>query len=84
MSRAYGDPVEVWTADGRPARFAWQGRLFTVLRLLEHWVTTREWSGEPAEREFWRVEAMSDAEISVYELRHDLATDTWMLARAWD
>jgi hypothetical protein len=87
VSRVYGDPVEVWTSDdGRPTRFVWRGRLHTVLQVLEHWVTTRDWlreSDEETRREFWRVEATPDDTTAVYELRHDAATDTWMLSRAW-
>jgi hypothetical protein len=64
-----------------------------VLGVLEHWVISREWwkeqnpdPGAPAEREFWRVEASPGRNIapSTYELRHDLATDDWLLARIWD
>lgn len=91
MSRVYGDPVEVWLVDGRPSRFVWHGRLYTVHRILDHWVTTRDWwrdrnpeTEETSAREFWQVEATPDKEIGVYELRHDEASDTWMLSRAWD
>lgn len=92
VSRAYGDPVEVWVVDGRPSRFVWHDRLYTVHRVLDTWVTTRDWwrdrnpgaEEEPAAREFWQVEAAADKEIGVYELRHDEAADTWMLSRAWD
>lgn len=43
MTRVFGDPVEVWLSDGRPVRFVWRGRLYAVRRVLEHWVTTRDW-----------------------------------------
>lgn len=43
MSRVYGEPVEVWVRDDRPVRFVWRGSLYTVSRVLEHWMTTREW-----------------------------------------
>ena len=73
MNRAYGEPVNVQARDdGRPARFVWRGRLYTVRAILEHWVVNREWwqdrgpskptgpkgsePGQP-EMEFWRVEA---------------------------
>ena len=46
LSRAYGDPVEVWVVDGRPSRFVWRGRLYTVRQVLEHWVATRDWCAE--------------------------------------
>jgi Family of unknown function (DUF6504) len=92
MSRAYGDAVQVWLVEGRPSRFVWEGRLYTVLRVLDHWVTTRDWwrdrnpeaEAEPTAREFWQVEATPDKEIGVYELRYDEASETWMLSRAWN
>lgn len=94
MSRVYGEPVEVWVRDDRPVRFVWRGRLYTVSRVLEHWLTTREWwrrqEGEQAEeadgREFWRVEAGAGigSAPGVYELRRDLGKGTWMLSRVWD
>jgi hypothetical protein len=74
MNGVYGEPVNVHArADGRPLRFVWRSRLYTVRAILEHWVINREWwrsrddSGDPAppgqpepgqpELEFWRVEA---------------------------
>ena len=47
MTRVYGEPVNVRARDdGRPIRFVWRGRLYTVCAILEHWVVNREW---------WRV-----------------------------
>ena len=73
MSSVYGEPVEVRArADGRPVRFVWRSRLYTVRAILEHWVINREWWRDPddpggsghsgaepgqPELEFWRVEA---------------------------
>jgi hypothetical protein len=99
VSRVYGEPVEVWVRDDRPVRFVWRGSLFTVSRVLEHWLTTREWwrqqegvdpdeggAPPPGEREFWRVEAGAGlgSASGVYELRHDLGKGTWLLSRVWD
>jgi len=93
VSRTYAEPVDVGVSDGRPARFVWRGRLYTVLGVLDHWVISREWWKQqnpdldtPAEREFWRVEAAPgvSARAGTYELRHDLATGQWILARVWD
>jgi hypothetical protein len=117
VSRTYAEPVEVGVSDGRPARFVWRGRLYTVLGVLDHWVISREWWKQqnpdldtPAEREFWRIEAAPgvsaeeppgpsaggprrpsaeaapgfSARAGTYELRHDLATGQWILARVWD
>ena len=55
MSRVYGEPVNVRArADGRPLRFVWRSRLYTVRAILEHWVINREWwrardPGDPAQ-----------------------------------
>jgi Family of unknown function (DUF6504) len=55
MSRVYGEPVNVKArADGRPLRFVWRSRLYTVRAILEHWVINREWwrardPGDPAQ-----------------------------------
>jgi hypothetical protein len=64
MGRVYGEPVEVHTReDGRPARFAWRGRLYIVRSVQEHWMVNRDWWRESApvparpELQFWRVEA---------------------------
>lgn len=85
MSRTYGEPVDVVQSRGRPARFIWRGRLYLVRRILEHWTATGGAGPEgPAERRFWRVEAVTGNQIGRYELRLDTATDQWLLSRAWD
>ena len=94
MNRVYGEPVNVQARDdGRPVRFVWRGRLYTVRAILEHWVINREWWQDPAapgglgvdpgqpELEFWRVEAAPGPGMTagVYELRREVATDAWTL-----
>jgi uncharacterized protein (UPF0128 family) len=86
MTRVYGEPVNVRARDdGRPTRFVWRGRLYTVSAILEHWVVNREWWRDPeAERgqpelEFWRVEASE-----VYELRREAVADSWTVRRGFD
>jgi hypothetical protein len=88
MSRVYGEPVNVQARDdGRPARFVWRGRLYTVQAILEHWVINREWWQDPdaepgrPELEFWRIEASPGQGMTaeVYELRRDAATGAWTL-----
>ena len=94
MSRAYGEPVEVKArADGRPTRFVWRSRLYTVRAILEHWVINREWWRDPGapgsepgqpELEFWRVEAAPGEGMTpgVYELRQEAATGTWTMRQS--
>ena len=96
MSNVYGEPADVRARqDGRPMRFVWRSRLYTVRAILEHWVVSREWwragpqqPGKPAgpgagqpELEFWRVEAApgQDMPPGVFELRRDIAAGTWTL-----
>ena len=48
VNRIYGEPVEVQARkDGRPTRFVWRSRLYTVRAILEHWVINREWWRNP-------------------------------------
>jgi hypothetical protein len=94
MSRTYGEPVQVKARpDGRPIRFVWRSRLYTVRAIWEHWVINREWWREPAdsgdagtgagqpELVFWRVEAAPGQGLTpaVYELRQDAATAAWTI-----
>jgi hypothetical protein len=95
MHMAYGEPVNVQARDdGRPVRFVWRGRLYTVRVISEHWVINREWWQDPPlasmgsepgqpELEFWRVEASPGPGLTVggYELRREIATDAWTLRR---
>jgi len=94
VSGIYGEPVQVRTRpDGRPVRFVWRSRLYTVRAILEHWVINREWWREPADSEdsgtgpgqpelvFWRVEAAPGQGMTpeVYELRQDVASGAWTI-----
>jgi hypothetical protein len=91
-----GEPVEVWLRDGRPARFVWRGRMYTVMFVLERpLVRADESAGEFAPsaatrdesevgaRDCWRVEATPERTVppTTYELCHDLASDRWSLSR---
>lgn len=50
MSNVYGEPSDVRAReDGRPVRFVWRSRLYTVHAILEHWVIHREWWRVPGE-----------------------------------
>ena len=93
MGRVYGEPVDVQTReDGRPLRFAWRGKRYTVIAVQEHWMVNRDWWREAApvparpELQFWRVEASAGQgqPTGVYELRRDAAADIWTLRRIAD
>ena len=93
MGRVYGEPVEVQAReDGRPVRFSWRERVYTVRSVQEHWMVNRDWWREAApfpahpEFQFWRVEASPGPgqPAGVYELRRDIAADSWTLRRIAD
>jgi hypothetical protein len=93
MARVYGEPVEVQVReDGRPTRFVWRGRLYTVRSVVEYWVVNRNWWQEPVtgparpDLRFWRVEASMGPGLApgMYELRRDMAAGTWTLRRVAD
>lgn len=72
--------------DGRPARFTWNGRVYGVRRIIDHWVTLRMdrhpgHGSHAPRRRHWRVAAGSA--LGVYELRHDVEAEQWLLARVW-
>jgi hypothetical protein len=48
MRRIRGEPVEVWLRHGRPARFVWRGRLYTVLFVHDRRVSPPPPAGSPA------------------------------------
>ncbi|NYE46269.1 hypothetical protein HDA32_001389 [Spinactinospora alkalitolerans] len=82
----YGTPITVWEQDGRPVRFMWEGRIYVVRRILDHWVTVRSdfspeaGSGRPRRR-FWRVQVGPEPGADVYELRYDSVGEQWLLSR---
>ncbi len=70
------EPAGVWLADGRPVRFIWRGRLYTVLAIVDR--------PEPdASPRSWRVLASPGKNVppAQFRLWHDPATDDWLLAR---
>ncbi|GHD34103.1 DUF6504 family protein [Nocardiopsis kunsanensis] len=88
MVRHYGAQITVVEDEGRPARFTWDGRLYGVRRIIDHWVSLRTDrtpapGGGASERWHWRVEAGTVRAQGVYELRKDTATGQWSLARVW-
>jgi Family of unknown function (DUF6504) len=90
MQASAGEPAEVWLRNGRPARFFWRGRLYTVLLVVERpaqqaqAIDQEASQGRPADRERWLVEATAQPAVaaSVFELWHDPKTDHWTLQRS--
>jgi hypothetical protein len=78
MSRVYREPAEVQAReDGRPARFVWRGRLYTVRSILEHWAVNREWwretdpaPGGASPREIAAQPELAQPELAQPELEH--------------
>ncbi|WP_040709516.1 DUF6504 family protein [Nocardiopsis potens] len=87
VSAVYGVRIDVVEEGGRPVRFTWNGRVYAVRRVIDHWVTLRAdhvaaagGRGVP-QRRHWRVEAGSDRAPGVFELRYETLGDEWTLAR---
>lgn len=59
--------MNVWVWDGRPVRFVWRGRLYPVLRVLEHWVASREWWKQLGEEDREAVPAPEHARCGPIE-----------------
>lgn len=86
VGRYYGVQITVVEDDGRPARFIWDGRVYGVRRIIDHWITLRmDWvparENRVPERKHWRVEAGAAGPLGVYELRNEVRTGEWLLAR---
>jgi hypothetical protein len=97
MQAMRGEPVDVWLREGRPARFVWRGRMYTVMFILERpHVPASEPAAESAptptgevnsaaagRRECWLLEATPQRTVppTTYELCHDLISDRWSLSR---
>ena len=82
MSGSDNEPVEVWERNGRPVRFAWRGRIYTVIFVRDRWLApTDPDCGARAGTECWRVEAtpLRGVPPALYELCHEPAADRWSL-----
>jgi hypothetical protein len=42
-----GEPAEVWLRSGRPARFVWRGRMYTVIFVLDRQVRPAATPADP-------------------------------------
>lgn len=91
MNRRRLDPlVEVCGGQDGPTSFHWRGRRFDVRHVIAHWVEVGPWwvtagsGSDTAERDVWRVEAVSrGGTAGVYDL--SVGTDVgWLLTRVID
>lgn len=76
MNASRPEPAGVWLADGRPVRFIWRARLYTVLAVVER-------PEADAAARGWRVLASPGKNIPAagFRLWIDPATDEWLLDR---
>jgi hypothetical protein len=83
MSGIGNEPVEVWERNGRPVRFSWRGRIYTVIFVRDRWLVPAESASDTiAGSEWWRVEATPVRGVppALYELCHEPAADEWSLS----
>jgi len=94
MSAMRPEPVQVQMNDGRPGRFVWRGRLFTVLAVVqrpgESTVSSdhdhdhdHDLDGEPGRWRCWRVTASPGKNVPPvgFRLCHEPDADRWLLFR---
>ncbi|MDR2988527.1 MAG: DUF6504 family protein [Nocardiopsaceae bacterium] len=93
MSEVRSDPVDVWVLDGRPARFVWRDRLYSVLSILarpraqparqEEHEEEREQTDARATSRCWTVTASVGRNVpaTIYRLCQDAGTGRWLLTR---
>lgn len=92
MTHRYDEPITCEVdRDERPMGFVWRGRRYRVNRVIEHWVSTREWwrrdslhLGISTEIRLYRLAAESSRGRGVAEVSHDVDSDTWKIKRIWD
>ncbi len=79
MNGARSEPVEVWLVNGRPARFVWRERLYTVLSVLDSPAEL----GPEQEWRCWRVRASAGRNMpgNFYRLCRSTSSGRWQLTR---
>ena len=82
VSAVRSEPADVWLNDGRPARFVWRGRLYTVLSVIERPPEPAS-PGQPAAERCWRVTASPGKSVpaDAYQLCQDPGSGRWLLSR---
>jgi hypothetical protein len=86
MSAMRPEPVEVQMNDGRPGRFVWRGRLYTVLAIIQRPDEASppdEHEHRPGDWRCWLVSASPGKNVPAvgFRLCHDQAADRWQLTR---
>jgi len=73
------EPAEVWLIDGRPVRFGWRGRLYSVLAILQR----PDPDLDPEAMRCWVVTASPGPGIpaATFRLCQSPDTDRWELTR---
>lgn len=79
MNGLRSEPVEVWLVNGRPARFVWRERLYTVMSVLDSPpddASQQEWR-------CWRVRASAGRNMpgNFYRLCRSATSGRWQLSR---
>lgn len=66
---------------GIPDAFTWQGRMHTVVTLLECWKMRDQWWSQPVQRDYFKLTTSLGWLVVLY---HDLYANTWHLERLLD
>jgi len=70
----------VFCQSKQPAAFSWEGRLYTIVQIIESWRERGEWWEKAPEITVYQV---MTADQGLYELNHQ-ATGQWILYKIYD
>ncbi|NLA59275.1 MAG: hypothetical protein GX855_10300 [Firmicutes bacterium] len=80
MARRVNAPIQVFCQSKQPAAFSWEGRLYTIVQIIESWRERGEWWEKAPEITVYQV---MTADQGLYELHHQ-ATGQWILYKIYD
>jgi uncharacterized protein DUF6504 len=73
---------EVLVEGREPIAFSWRGDRLRVVDVVGRWRIEGRWWDDGHDREYWRIEVSPTHEI--WDLYHDLKSDTWYVEKLWD
>lgn len=86
MARRYGHPISITLSSARPSRFRWRDADYRIVEVLSTWHLRDRWwepssAGGTSDRLYYRVRCAGE---QIFELYHDLISDSWVLDRIHD
>jgi hypothetical protein len=80
LGRILDRPLPVQEKEGYPAIFCWNGRCYSVEKIIDAWKDTGCWWENEGRKIFYRVMAGG----GVFEIYLDTKRNTWFLYKIYD